>query len=151
MRTSSTPDVGTQDLSITRIFDAPRAVVFKVWTESEHVAKWWGPYGFTNPVCEVDARPGGAIRIDMRGPDGVVYPMGGIFHEIDDEANGPAHGAGQGLRLHLHRRIVPGPKRERLLFRGLCPRPRQPSAPATVTLPSPCRRARTSSCHPARW
>jgi len=69
-------------LVITRIFDAPRDLVFKMWTDSHHMAQWWGPRDFTNPVCEMDVRPGGAIRIDMRGPDGVVYPMGGVFHEI---------------------------------------------------------------------
>jgi uncharacterized protein YndB with AHSA1/START domain len=41
-----------------------------------------GAKGFTNPVCELDVRPGGGIRIDMRGPDGVVYPMDGVFHGI---------------------------------------------------------------------
>jgi uncharacterized protein YndB with AHSA1/START domain len=44
--------------------------------------RWWGPKGFTNPRCEVDVQPGGTIRIDMRAPDGVVYPMTGVFHEI---------------------------------------------------------------------
>jgi uncharacterized protein YndB with AHSA1/START domain len=69
-------------LTITRILDAPRERVFKVWTDPRHLAQWWGPKGFTNPLCQMDVRPGGAIRIDMRGPDGVVYPMGGVFHEI---------------------------------------------------------------------
>jgi uncharacterized protein YndB with AHSA1/START domain len=71
-----------RDLVITRIFDAPRSRVYKAWIDQKRVAMWWGPYGFSNPVCELDARPGGAIRIDMTGPDGVVYPMKGIFHEI---------------------------------------------------------------------
>ncbi len=70
------------NLVLTRVFDAPRALVFRAWTDPKHVAQWWGPKGFTNPVCELDVRPGGPIRIDMRGPDGVVYPMGGVFHEI---------------------------------------------------------------------
>ncbi|MFZ0637662.1 MAG: SRPBCC domain-containing protein [Candidatus Acidiferrales bacterium] len=67
---------------MTRVFDAPRELVFKAWTDAKQVAQWWGPTGFTNPVCELDARPGGAIRIDMRGPDGTVYPMTGAFEEI---------------------------------------------------------------------
>ncbi len=71
-----------KELTITRIFDAPRELVFKAWTDPKQVAQWWGPNGFTNPVCELEVRPGGAIRIDMRGPDGVVYPMRGVFHEI---------------------------------------------------------------------
>ncbi len=72
----------TPTLVLSRVFDAPRDLVFKVWTDPKHVAQWWGPNGFTNPVCELDVRPGGAIRIDMRGPDGVIYPMKGVFHEI---------------------------------------------------------------------
>ncbi len=71
-----------QPLVITRVFDAPREVVFKMWIDEKHMAQWWGPEGFTNPVCKLDVRPGGAIRIDMRGPDGTVYPMTGSFQEI---------------------------------------------------------------------
>jgi len=70
------------ELVITRLFDAPRELVFKAWTEPERVAQWWGPHGFTSPVCELDVRPGGAMLITMRSPDGDVYPMQGIFHEI---------------------------------------------------------------------
>ncbi len=71
-----------RELTITRIFDAPRSLVFKMWTDPKHVAQWWGPKGFSNPVCELDARPGGALRIVMRAPDGVDYPMTGVFREI---------------------------------------------------------------------
>jgi len=71
-----------QELVLTRVFDAPRELVFKVWTDPKHVAQWWGPRGFTNPLCELDLRPGGAILIHMRGPDGIVYPMTGTYQEI---------------------------------------------------------------------
>ncbi len=71
-----------REVVITRVFDAPRALVFKMWTDPKHMAQWWGPKGFTNPVCEVDARPGGALRIVMRAPDGAEYPMKGIFQEV---------------------------------------------------------------------
>jgi uncharacterized protein YndB with AHSA1/START domain len=71
-----------QELITTRVFDAPRAVVFRAWTDPAQMQRWWGPKGFTNPVCEVDARPGGAILIHMRGPDGTVYPMTGVFQEV---------------------------------------------------------------------
>ena len=71
-----------QELVLTRVFDAPRELVFKAWTDPKRVAQWWGPQGFTNPVCELDARPGGAIRIHMRGPDGTVYPMTGVYREV---------------------------------------------------------------------
>lgn len=71
-----------KEVTITRLFDAPRELVFRAWTDPKQLAQWWGPHGFTNPVCELDVRPGGTIRIDMRGPDGVVYPNKGVFHEI---------------------------------------------------------------------
>jgi uncharacterized protein YndB with AHSA1/START domain len=70
------------DFVITRIFNAPPALVFKAWTDPAHLARWWGPHNFTNPVCQMDVRPGGAYRIVMRSPDGVDYPLTGIFREI---------------------------------------------------------------------
>ncbi|HEX2981012.1 MAG TPA: metalloregulator ArsR/SmtB family transcription factor [Anaerolineaceae bacterium] len=71
-----------QELNLTRIYAAPRELVFKAWTDPRLMAQWWGPHYFTNPVCELDARPGGVILIHMRGPDGVTYPMKGVFHEV---------------------------------------------------------------------
>ena len=71
-----------QELVLTRVFGAPRKLVFKAWTDPKCVAMWWGPHHFTNPVCELDARPGGAILIHMRAPDGTVYPMTGTFQEV---------------------------------------------------------------------
>jgi uncharacterized protein YndB with AHSA1/START domain len=69
-------------VTITRVVDAPRDLVFALWTEPKHMARWWGPHGFTNPRCELDVRVGGAIRIDMQAPGGTVYPMTGTFREI---------------------------------------------------------------------
>jgi uncharacterized protein YndB with AHSA1/START domain len=81
--TAQAPPATTgRELVLTRTIDAPRSLVFKVWTDPEHLARWWGPHGFTNPVCEVDVRPGGEIRIDMAGPDGTVHPMKGVFREV---------------------------------------------------------------------
>jgi uncharacterized protein YndB with AHSA1/START domain len=79
---SSKKPIANRELTITRTFDAPRDLVFKAWTDPKHVAQWWGPHGFTNPVCEVDARPGGNILIHMRGPDGTIHAMTGIFWEV---------------------------------------------------------------------
>jgi uncharacterized protein YndB with AHSA1/START domain len=81
-RISAASESTQWDLILTRVFDAPRELVFKAWTDTQHMQQWWGPNGFTNPVCELDTRAGGAIRIDMRAPDGVVYPMKGVFEEI---------------------------------------------------------------------
>src|SRR5258707_5607588 len=71
-----------RELTLTRVLDAPRELVFRMWTDPQHVSKWWGPMGFTNPVCEMDVRPGGALRIVMRAPDGTDYPMIGTYREI---------------------------------------------------------------------
>lgn len=60
----------------------PKELVFKAWKDVKMLAKWWGPNDFTCPICEIDATPGGKIYIDMKGPDGNVYPMDGEFHEI---------------------------------------------------------------------
>lgn len=69
-------------VTITRIFDAPRSLVWKAWTDPKLMAQWWGPQGFTNPVCELDVRVGGAWRIVMRSSDGIEYPCGGVYREI---------------------------------------------------------------------
>ena len=70
------------EVNFTRVFNAPASLVFKAWTDPKHMAQWWGPQGFTNPVCEMDVRPGGKILIHMRSPDGTVYPMTGTFREV---------------------------------------------------------------------
>ncbi len=77
-----TPGDTEREVSLTRVYDAPREVVFKAWTDPKQVARWWGPKMFTNPVCDVDARPGGKLRIELRGPDGNDYPMRGEFREV---------------------------------------------------------------------
>ena len=70
-----------KELTLTRLFDAPRERVWKAWTDPKLLAQWWGPDGFTIPVCEVDTRPGGAILIHMKG-FGMLTAMAGIFKEV---------------------------------------------------------------------
>lgn len=82
MTAATRKPLAEREITITRTFDAPRALVFKAWTDPTMLAQWWGPKGFTNPVCEFDARVGGKIRIHMRAPDGAVYPMDGEIREI---------------------------------------------------------------------
>jgi uncharacterized protein YndB with AHSA1/START domain len=82
MTTHLTEEKKRREIIITRVFDAPRALVFKAWTDPKHLAQWWGPRGFTNPRCEMDVRPGGLIRIDMRVPNGTIYPMTGVYLEV---------------------------------------------------------------------
>lgn len=71
-----------RELTITRVFDAPRHLVFKAWSAPEHLARWWGPSGYTLPVCEMDFRPGGAYRYCMRSPEGKESRVRGVFREI---------------------------------------------------------------------
>lgn len=69
-------------ISLTRLLDAPRTLVFEAFTNPKHLAQWWGPKGFTNPVYEIDARPGGAINVLMAGPGDFSHPMTGTVHEV---------------------------------------------------------------------
>ena len=69
-------------LVITRIFDAPRELVFKAWTDPEHIVRWMGPRGFRSTVLRSDLREGGAYRIHMLGPEGDDHWTQGIFREI---------------------------------------------------------------------
>jgi uncharacterized protein YndB with AHSA1/START domain len=73
------------DVVLTRTFAAPRALVWQVWTDPAHLAKWWGPHTFTNPRVELDLRPGGALRIDMQGPDGVNAVTGRVREVVVPE------------------------------------------------------------------
>jgi uncharacterized protein YndB with AHSA1/START domain len=70
------------ELVLTHEFDAPRALVVRAWTQPQHAARWWGPQGFTTVSCRMDARPGGAYRLAMRGPDGVVRTKRGVYREV---------------------------------------------------------------------
>lgn len=71
-----------REIVITRVFNAPRDLVWKVWTDPNHVAQWWGPQGFTTRVMELDLRPGGQSRYVMIDPDGTEYPVKGVFQEV---------------------------------------------------------------------
>lgn len=71
-----------REIVISRVIDAPRSLVFEAWTDSQHVAQWWGPTGFTNTISEMDVRPGGAWRFIMHGPNGIDYKNEIVFIEI---------------------------------------------------------------------
>jgi uncharacterized protein YndB with AHSA1/START domain len=71
-----------REIGTTRILNAPRELVFKVWTEAQHVALWWGPNGFTNTIQEMSVTPGGIWRFIMHGPDGTDYPNVITFLEV---------------------------------------------------------------------
>jgi uncharacterized protein YndB with AHSA1/START domain len=67
---------------ITRVFDAPRALVWEAWTNPKYVMQWWAPKGFTSPVCNIDFRVGGKFLYCMRTPNGQEGWNGGEYHEI---------------------------------------------------------------------
>ncbi|HTV07705.1 MAG TPA: SRPBCC domain-containing protein [Candidatus Aquilonibacter sp.] len=69
-------------MSVTRTFDAPPELVWKAWTEPKYVMQWWGPKGFTCPVCKIDFRVGGRFLCCMRTPDGQDFWNGGEYLEI---------------------------------------------------------------------
>jgi uncharacterized protein YndB with AHSA1/START domain len=70
-------------LTLERTLTAPRDLIWHAWTDPAALARWWGPTGFANPRCEIDARTGGVIRIDMLGPDGTIYPMDGRIENLE--------------------------------------------------------------------
>ena len=74
--------IGDREITITRVMDAPRDLVFEVWTKQEHLPKWWGPEGFTSTFHKFELRPGGIWEFIMHGPDGVDFPNTHIFVEI---------------------------------------------------------------------
>jgi len=74
---------GDLEIVMTRIFDAPRSLVFDAWTKPELLQRWLGVHsGWTMPVCEVDLRVGGAYRYVWRGPDGMEMGVSGVFLEV---------------------------------------------------------------------
>ncbi|MGH9489277.1 MAG: SRPBCC family protein [Terriglobales bacterium] len=72
----------TERMIVTRVFDAPRELVWKAWTSPDYVQQWWGPKGFTSPFCKMDFRVGGKFLFCMRAPDGQEGWNGGEYHEI---------------------------------------------------------------------
>jgi uncharacterized protein YndB with AHSA1/START domain len=70
-------------LTITRVFDAPKELVFKAWTEPEQIKKWWGPKGFSAPVIKVNLKKGGKYLYAMKDEKGKVYWTGGEYLEVD--------------------------------------------------------------------
>lgn len=81
-RPNAASTTSDRELTITRIFDAPRELVFRAWTEPAHLARWWGPRGYTLPSCQLDLRPGGAYSFEMHAPDGAIRIWHGVVREI---------------------------------------------------------------------
>ncbi|MES2330441.1 MAG: SRPBCC family protein [Bacteroidota bacterium] len=79
---STTNNTSDRELVMTRLIDAPRELVFTVWTDPKHIVHWWGPTGFTNTIHKMDVRPGGKFLLTMHGPDGTDYPNEIVYGEI---------------------------------------------------------------------
>jgi uncharacterized protein YndB with AHSA1/START domain len=77
--------ISTQEITITRVFDAPRELVWKAWTEPDQLAQWWGPPGWTNrrETIKMDVRPGGAFRVtSVSDEDGTEMTTSGAYREV---------------------------------------------------------------------
>jgi uncharacterized protein YndB with AHSA1/START domain len=70
------------EISISRLINAPRELVFEVWTDPDHIKNWWGPDGFTNTIHKMEVKPGGSWEFIMHGPDGTNYKNKSIFKEV---------------------------------------------------------------------
>ena len=79
--TDQAPDTG--ELTYTRVFDAPRELVFQAWTDPDHLAKWFGPAGFEMLAVKMDFRPGGVFLYGMRAPNGLEMWGKWVFRQID--------------------------------------------------------------------
>lgn len=95
---SSSAALATEDREITAVreFDAPRELVWKAWSDSEHTSKWWGPVGFTTTTDKFDFRPGGVWHHTMHGPDGTDYwneitYTSIVENELIEYEHGPEH------------------------------------------------------------
>jgi len=75
-------DTANRELVISRVFNAPKELVWKVWTEPEHIRQWWGPNGFTNTIFQMDVKPGGVWDLIMHGPDGTDYKNKSVYKEV---------------------------------------------------------------------
>jgi uncharacterized protein YndB with AHSA1/START domain len=82
----SARSLAEREFTITRIVDASRSLVFKAWTDREHIEHWYTPQGYTITVFEWDSTPGGLIWLVMREADGTEYPIGGAFREVVEPA-----------------------------------------------------------------
>ena len=86
MKASQTESSSEREIVLTRMVAAPRELVWKLWTEPEHVPRWWGPTGFTTTTQEMDVRAGGRWRFTMHGPDGRDYPNLITYLEVEEPA-----------------------------------------------------------------
>jgi uncharacterized protein YndB with AHSA1/START domain len=81
MSTAVTPS-SDRELVLTRLIDAPRAAVFRAWTDPDLLKRWFAPHPYTTPIAELDVRPGGASLVVMRSPEGQEMPNRGVYLDV---------------------------------------------------------------------
>jgi len=81
-RTHLIAEPGKQEIVITRVFDAPREIVFRAYTDPNLIPQWWGPKSLTTTVAKMDVKPGGVWRFVQRDAHGNEYAFNGVYHEI---------------------------------------------------------------------
>lgn len=75
-------EAASQELALTRVFEAPRELVWRAWTKPEHLSRWCAPHDFTITHCQSEARPGGSWRTCMVSPEGLEHWVGGVYREV---------------------------------------------------------------------
>lgn len=126
MSTSQTQSPSDREIVLTRVVDAPRSLVWKIWTDPEHAPQWWGPTGFTTLTKEMDVRAGGRWRFVMRGPDGRDYENLIRYLEVEEPARIVyEHGGEKGLEPVSFQTIVTleelGPTQTRVTLHSIFP------------------------------
>src|ERR1043165_4955176 len=82
MAAASAATTSEREIAATRVFDAPRELVWRMWTDPRPVIHWWGPNGFTKTIPKMDVRPGGGGNFIMHGPDGRDYTNKAVYREV---------------------------------------------------------------------
>ncbi|HEX8430432.1 MAG TPA: SRPBCC domain-containing protein, partial [Longimicrobium sp.] len=102
MTNVSTESTADRVIEQSRVFAAPRELVFTAFTDPDHIPHWWGPNGFTNTIHAMDVRPGGSFRFTMHGPDGTDWPNLIVYSEVvRPERLAYSHGSGKEIDSQL--------------------------------------------------
>lgn len=134
--TPTTPDTSAREIVQTRTFDAPRERVFDAFTQSAHVAHWWGPDGFTLTTYEMDVRPGGVWRYMMHGPDGRDWPNRVVYTEVSaPEKLAYDHGDFDSVHFQVVITFVERDGKTELTMRSLFPTAEARDAVASFAIP----------------
>jgi uncharacterized protein YndB with AHSA1/START domain len=80
--TAKASSTAEREIVITRVLNAPRALVFQLWADPQHLVQWWGPKGFTSFACDSDRKAGGKFHLQMRAPDGTIHPCSATIREM---------------------------------------------------------------------